>query len=78
MPAASASASNGGLKRAAPTASASPSSKTRGSNKGAEQRYFRIPFIRPNDQNRETNGEQKKKGWWYAHFDGKTKSSLFS
>lgn len=39
--------------------------------KGAEQRYFRIPFIRPNEQNRDSNGEQKKKGWWYAHFDGK-------
>ncbi len=43
----------------------------KGSVKGTEQRYFRIPFIRPNEQNRETNGEQKKKGWWYAHFDGK-------
>ena len=44
----------------------------KGSGKGAEQRYFRIPFIRPIEQNRESNGEQKKKGWWYAHFDGKT------
>ena len=36
-----------------------------------EQRYFRIPFIRPNEQHRDAVGEQKKKGWWYAHFDGK-------
>lgn len=27
------------------------------------QRYFRIPFVRPDDRNR--------RGWWYAHFDGK-------
>ncbi|UJR27958.1 hypothetical protein I4U23_009216 [Adineta vaga] len=40
-----------------------------GSGKAPEQRYFRIPFIRPNDQNRDSNNEQKKKGWWYAHFD---------
>ena len=26
------------------------------------QRYFRIAFIRP--------GPDKRKGWWYAHFDG--------
>ncbi|KAI0211434.1 Unconventional myosin-VI [Lamellibrachia satsuma] len=35
----------------------------------ADQRYFRIPFVRPSDQNRDP--EFKKKGWWYAHFDGK-------
>lgn len=27
------------------------------------QRYFRIPFQRP-------GGDQAKRGWWYAHFDG--------
>jgi myosin-6 len=43
----------------------------KGSGKPGEQRYFRIPFLRPNEQNRDTNGDQKKKGWWYAHFDGK-------
>ena len=26
------------------------------------QRYFRIPFVRP--------GQDKRRGWWYAHFDG--------
>ncbi|XP_075058764.1 unconventional myosin-VI isoform X8 [Mixophyes fleayi] len=33
-----------------------------------QQRYFRIPFIRPADQYKDP--ENKKKGWWYAHFDG--------
>ncbi|CAK6969567.1 myosin VIa isoform X6 [Scomber scombrus] len=33
-----------------------------------QQRYFRIPFIRPGDQYKDPTG--KKKGWWYAHFDG--------
>ncbi|XP_036773344.2 unconventional myosin-VI isoform X3 [Manis pentadactyla] len=32
------------------------------------QRFFRIPFIRPADQYKEP--QSKKKGWWYAHFDG--------
>lgn len=31
------------------------------------QRYFRIPFIRPNAANLP---DQNKRGWWYAHFDG--------
>uniref|UniRef100_A0A8C4J4X6 Unconventional myosin-VI n=1 Tax=Dromaius novaehollandiae TaxID=8790 RepID=A0A8C4J4X6_DRONO len=33
-----------------------------------QQRYFRIPFIRPMDQYKDP--QNKKKGWWYAHFDG--------
>lgn len=33
------------------------------------QRYFRIPFVRPADQHRD--GKSARKGWWYAHFDGK-------
>ncbi|XP_072290391.1 unconventional myosin-VI-like isoform X2 [Eucyclogobius newberryi] len=33
-----------------------------------QQRFFRIPFIRPGDQFKDPSG--KKKGWWYAHFDG--------
>lgn len=32
-----------------------------------QQRYFRIPFIRPGEQ---YNLQNRKKGWWYAHFDG--------
>ncbi|XP_061430725.1 unconventional myosin-VI-like [Lethenteron reissneri] len=35
---------------------------------GRPQRYFRILFIRPADQYKDPNN--KKKGWWYAHFDG--------
>lgn len=31
----------------------------------AEQRYFRIPFLRGNNNN--INGQR---GWWFAHFDG--------
>uniref|UniRef100_A0AAR2KPC3 Unconventional myosin-VI n=1 Tax=Pygocentrus nattereri TaxID=42514 RepID=A0AAR2KPC3_PYGNA len=33
-----------------------------------QQRYFRIPFIRPGDEYKDP--QNKKKGWWYAHFDG--------
>ena len=33
------------------------------------QRFFRVPFIRPSDQAQAKNA-YKKKGWWYAHFDG--------
>ncbi|KAF3850324.1 hypothetical protein F7725_020043 [Dissostichus mawsoni] len=33
-----------------------------------QQRYFRIPFIRPGDTY--SDPQNTKKGWWYAHFDG--------
>ncbi|NP_999186.1 unconventional myosin-VI [Sus scrofa] len=33
-----------------------------------QQRFFRIPFIRSADQYKDP--QNKKKGWWYAHFDG--------
>jgi len=33
------------------------------------QRFFRIPFLKPGDEHRDE--EFKRKGWWYAHFDGK-------
>ncbi|XP_058611317.1 myosin VIa isoform X2 [Onychostoma macrolepis] len=33
-----------------------------------QQRFFRIPFIRPGDHYKDP--QNKKKGWWYAHFDG--------
>ncbi|XP_073711799.1 myosin VIa isoform X6 [Misgurnus anguillicaudatus] len=33
-----------------------------------QQRFFRIPFIRPGDQFKDP--QSTKKGWWYAHFDG--------
>lgn len=32
-----------------------------------QQRYFRIPFVRPSEPYKDP---QNKKGWWYAHFDG--------
>ncbi|KAK6628369.1 hypothetical protein RUM43_002181 [Polyplax serrata] len=48
-------------------------------NGNSSQRYFRIPFVRPNLQKSLTEGHENdvshnqtmgKKGWWYAHFDG--------
>ena len=48
-------------------APAIPSRAAKGSD--TAQRFFRIPFVRPADQHRDN--EFKKKGWWYAHFDGK-------
>ncbi|XP_045106888.1 unconventional myosin-VI-like isoform X4 [Portunus trituberculatus] len=33
----------------------------------SQQRFFRIPFVRPSDQHR---SDQHRRGWWYAHFDG--------
>jgi myosin-6 len=30
------------------------------------QRYFRIPFVKPDDKGKKGS----KKGWWFAHFDG--------
>lgn len=42
-------------------------SKTNKTNK-VDQRYFRIPFVRPRDAQKE--GDDKRRGWWYAHFDG--------
>ncbi len=43
----------------------------KGGKGGSEvaQRFFRIPFVRPADQHRDS--DYKKKGWWFAHFDGK-------
>lgn len=32
------------------------------------QRYFRIPFVRPDAEGAGKKGA--KKGWWFAHFDG--------
>jgi len=47
---------------------AAPAAKAK-KKKGSErpQRYFRIPFVRP-DANADAKGG--KKGWWFAHFDG--------
>jgi len=43
--------------------------------KGAPERpsrYFRIPFVRPGDDKGSAGADKgaKKKGWWFAHFDG--------
>uniref|UniRef100_A0A1I8GZ60 Unconventional myosin-6 n=1 Tax=Macrostomum lignano TaxID=282301 RepID=A0A1I8GZ60_9PLAT len=35
------------------------------------QRYFRIPFARPNELNRGTEADQHSGGLWWAHFDGR-------
>ena len=35
-----------------------------------EQRYFRIPFVRPTGNPDLSPTKQGQKGWWYAHFDG--------
>jgi len=34
------------------------------------QRYFRIPFVRQDNNNNSIPSQQTFKGWWYAHFDG--------
>ncbi|XP_077162468.1 unconventional myosin-VI isoform X2 [Paroedura picta] len=44
------------------------SAKQQETEMNRQQRYFRIPFIRPADQYKDP--QNKKKGWWYAHFDG--------
>ena len=62
------------MKKGATPSAATNGAKKTGSGKQAEQRFFRIPFMRPNEQNRDGDNDQKKKGWWYAHFDGKIES----
>ncbi|KJE93657.1 myosin-VI [Capsaspora owczarzaki ATCC 30864] len=48
-----------------------PPPRTASKAENREQRYFKIPFIRPSDQNAANKAKMyKKKGWWYAHFDG--------
>ncbi|ESO83450.1 hypothetical protein LOTGIDRAFT_76027, partial [Lottia gigantea] len=47
-----------------------PPQRRPASEKGAAQRYFRIPFAKPSDEYREESGP-KGHGMWYAHFDGK-------
>lgn len=52
-----------------PSSSASVKKSASKDSGFSEQRYFRIPFSRPADQMRDAN--DRKKGWWYSHFDGK-------
>ena len=38
---------------------------------GSSQRYFRIPFVRPDGSAAAASpAQQAGRGWWYAHFDG--------
>uniref|UniRef100_A0A672I4D5 Unconventional myosin-VI n=1 Tax=Salarias fasciatus TaxID=181472 RepID=A0A672I4D5_SALFA len=55
---------DGPFQNPAPPPTAQPQEVTM----NRQQRYFRIPFIRPADQYKDP--QNKKKGWWYAHFDG--------
>ena len=52
------------------TAAAAAKTAAKKSQPNQVQRFFRIPFVRPADQNR-GDAANNKKGWWYAHFDGK-------
>lgn len=55
-----------------PPRDSSLSPKASGTNKGPEvkrppaQRFFRVPFVSPSQQNK----LNRKKGWWFAHFSG--------
>jgi len=55
-------------------AAKSPRTPTKNVISGSSQRYFRIPFIRPNGltngHSDSLNESNNKRGWWYAHFDG--------
>ncbi|ELT99775.1 hypothetical protein CAPTEDRAFT_154601 [Capitella teleta] len=57
------------VENAQHSAAAPATKKPDKASQQAQQRYFRIPFVRPADQHRDE--QFKKKGWWYAHFDGK-------
>lgn len=53
------------------------SDELRSSNSGPlrtanEQRFFRIPFVRPTSSTNGPNGgpAATQRGWWFAHFDG--------
>jgi myosin-6 len=57
------------LHQNAASRGAAPAPPAGKKKKNAErpQRYFRIPFVRP-DQDKSAG--YQKKGWWFAHFDG--------
>ena len=52
------------------TSTATTQSSKKASQPNQVQRFFHIPFIRPDDQNR-GDAAAIKKSQWYAHFDGK-------
>ncbi|CAF3308813.1 unnamed protein product [Rotaria socialis] len=66
----SVSSASSASKKGGQGATASSNSKGGGSGKASEQRFFRIPFLRPNERSSDAS-DQKKTGWWYAHFDDK-------
>jgi hypothetical protein len=60
------------LSASSPVAGSGKAAAAAGGGKAgdpSQQRYFRIPFVKPSDVNRDE--EHKKKGWWFAHFDGR-------
>jgi myosin-6 len=61
-------APNALMQNAAARKAAPKPPKAKGNDR--PQRYFRIPFIRPSDQGASKKEGYKKKGWWFAHFDG--------
>lgn len=67
-------------KKTSPSSKNNPQQQSGTGSQMKEQRFFRIPFARPADQMRLLEGEggetatttaDRKKGWWYSHFDGK-------
>jgi myosin-6 len=71
--AAAAAASTGAIQKSGGT-----SARNNSAAKNDEQRFFRIPFVRPGGEPEVLNNSssalspshQSAKGWWYAHFDG--------
>jgi len=57
-----------GLAASAEARGAAPRAPVKKPKTERPQRFFRIPFIRPGETG-EKDGV-KKKGWWFAHFDG--------
>ncbi|XP_077444123.1 unconventional myosin-VI-like [Stigmatopora argus] len=56
--------------RGAAQQKSAPAARRYDASLNRQQRFFRIPFIRPGEQYKDPAGATKKKGWWYAHFDG--------
>lgn len=50
-----------------PTPSTSATSLSAASSEGVQQRYFRIPFVRPADQNRDGEFTKKGTGYYYTN-----------
>lgn len=50
----------------APPQATPPVKQGASSAEPSAQRYFRVPFVRTSEQDK----LNRKKGWWFAHFDG--------